>query len=67
MRKFQISIRLHMLTENDESKELSVYADSNNVWETICVGFDELLDALRTEAGLKMPSFGVREHQWKER
>lgn len=67
MRKFQISIGLHMLTECGEPKELSVYADSDNIWETICTGFDELLSALRTESGLKLPSFGAREHRLKER
>lgn len=62
MRKFQISINLQMFDES-EPKSLSVYVDSNNLWETICGAFHELMDGLEAEGYLA----GVaREHYRKQ-
>ena len=61
MRKFQISIKLQMFDEN-EPKSLSVYADSNNLWETICAAFHELMDGLEAEGYLS----GVAKHYRKQ-
>lgn len=65
MRKFQISINLHYLDEENKTKELSVYANSNNIWETICAGFSELVNTLHSEGQFKLPVFGRKEHWWK--
>lgn len=48
MRKAQISIKLELFgdqTANGHSEEIIVYADANNVYETINAGFYELLTA----------------------
>lgn len=62
MRKFQITINLQMFDEN-KPKELSVYADSNNLWETICAGFGELMSAVENVdfAGI------ARQWHWKQK
>lgn len=38
--------------DEDKPKELSVYADSNNLWEAICAGFNECIAALSLDAHL---------------
>lgn len=67
MRKFQIRINLHYLDEDNKTKELSVYADSNGMWDTICAGFSELINALQSEGQFKLPMFGRKEHWWKSK
>ena len=65
MRKFQLSINLHYLNENDRPTVLNVYADSNNIWETICAGFAELINELQETGNMDLPSFGRRENWWR--
>ena len=69
MRKAQISIKLELFGDqatNGHSEEIIVYADSNNLYETINAGFYELLTATQFH-GHKLPSFGVREHSKSHR
>lgn len=64
MRKAQISIKLELFGDqatNGHSEEIIVYADSNNVYETINAALFELLGTLQQQ-GHRLPSFGVREH-----
>lgn len=64
MRKVQITIQMEIFGDqavNGQSEKITVYADGNNVWEVICAGQDELIQAVK-EKGRKLPSFGVREH-----
>lgn len=61
MRTSQISISMLVLSEYGAPKEIKVYADSNNPWETICAGFSELCSALQEDAGMRLPLFGVKE------
>lgn len=65
MRQYQITINLHALTDGNQRKEFAVYADSNNLWETISAGFYELLHTIRNEMGVELPVFGRREHYFK--
>lgn len=46
---------------NGNIEEVSVYADGNNIWEVICAGFDELLQAVK-QNGRMLPAFGRKEH-----
>ena len=68
MRKYQLSIILAVYDgtmSNEDSNELHVYADGNDVWGVICGGFQRLVNAL-VENGRHRPiSFGCCEHQWK--
>ena len=68
MRKYQMSIIFGVYdgTRSDEdSNELHVYADGNNIWGVICGGFQRLVNAL-VETGKHLPiSFGCCEHEWK--
>lgn len=69
MRKAQISIRMELFGDqaaNGHSEVITVYADSNNCYETINAGLFELLSALQQQ-GHKLPSFGVREHSKSHR
>ena len=64
MRNVQISIQLELTNEqtiNGEKESYHVYADSNNIWEAICAGFDELIGTLK-EKGHLLPAFGRRQH-----
>ena len=64
MRKAQISMHMELFggqAANGHSEVITVYADSNNVYETINAGLFELLGALQ-QHGRRLPSFGVREH-----
>lgn len=65
MRKFQIDINLHYLDEANKAKELSIYADSNDIWEAICTGFSELVNTLQSEGQFKLPVLGRKEH-WRK-
>lgn len=62
MRRYQIEIKMTMLTDEEKIEKLNVYADSNNPWETVCAGFHELVEGLTTEHNMELPSFGVKEH-----
>jgi hypothetical protein len=64
MRKVQISIKMELFDDqasDSKHEQISVYDDSNNVWETIVAGFHELIEALKAH-GRKLPSFGANEH-----
>ena len=65
MRKFQLTINLHYLDEDNHPNVLDVYTDGNNIWETICSGFSELLTELQTTGTMKLPSFGARGSKWR--
>lgn len=65
MRKFQLNISLHYLDEDNRPAIVNVYADSNNVWETICAGFSELINELQATAAMSLPSFGRKENWWR--
>ena len=60
MRKFQLSINLLYVDENNSSVVLDVYADGNNIWETICAGFSKLVGELEQTGGMTLPSVGVK-------
>lgn len=64
MRKFQLSINLHYLNEDNRPVVLDVYTDSNNILETICAGFSELVGELQETGEMELPSFGARESRW---
>ena len=64
MRKVQISIKMELFgdqADDGKHEQISVYADSNNVWETIVAGFHELVEALKAN-GREIPIFGRKEH-----
>lgn len=65
MRKFQLSINLHYLNEDNRPVVLDVYTDSNNIWETICAGFSELISELENKGAMELPSFGRKENWWR--
>ena len=65
MRKFQLSINLHYINEDNRPVVLDVYTDSNNIWETICSGFSELISELQNTGEMKLPSFGTKESRWR--
>ena len=65
MRRVQIDIKFFYLDEIDRPTDLNVYADSNDIWETICSGFYELIDTLSREGLIRFPRFGRMEHKWK--
>lgn len=68
MRAAQITIKLELVgdqAQDGKHEVVNVYADSNNLWETICMGFHELVEALK-EHGRKLPSFGAKEHHDKQ-
>ena len=65
MRKFQLSINLHYINDDNRPVVLDVYTDSNNIWETICSGFSELISELQTTGKMKLPSFGAKESRWR--
>lgn len=67
MRKAQISIKLTLIenqaaNSNGALEIVTAYADSNNIYETICAGFKELFAALE-EQGRQLPSLGVAEYR----
>ena len=67
MRKVQINIKMTMVDDqaaDGKFEEISVYADSNNLWETIVAGFHETVEALKAH-GHKLPIFGAKEHHEK--
>lgn len=64
MRQFQIDIKFFYIHEDKDSRDIRVYADSNDAWQTICAGFYELIDTLRREGLMKLPTFGRMEHRW---
>lgn len=69
MRRAQISIKLELFGDqaaNGHAEKITVYADSNNIYETINAGFYELLTATQLH-GRKLPSFGYREHSASQR
>ena len=58
MRKVQITIRMDMVEDqavDGKVETVKVYADSDNVWETIVMGFHELVEALKAH-GRQIPS-----------
>lgn len=66
MRKVQVSINIEIFgdaatKQRDGYEPISVYADSNNVYEALCAAFDEALAILK-ENGRDLPSFGCKEH-----
>jgi biotin synthase-related radical SAM superfamily protein len=64
MRKVQINIKMTIVDDqaaDGQFEEVSVYADSNNLWETIVAGFHELVEALK-DHGHRIPVFGAKEH-----
>ena len=64
MRKVQINIKMTLVDDqaaDGKFEEIAVYADSNNLWETIVAGFHEVVEALKAH-GHKLPSFGAKEH-----
>lgn len=63
MRKYQIEIKMTMVTEKETVEKINVYADSNNAWETVCAGFHELVDGLQKDHNMELPSFGAKEHR----
>lgn len=65
MRQFQLSINLHYLNEDNRPVSLDVYTDSNNIWETICAGFSELIAELQKTGKMELPSFGAKESRWR--
>ena len=65
MRKFQLSINLHYINEDNRTVVLDVYTDSNNIWETICSGFSELVSELQRVGQMELPSFGAKESRWR--
>ena len=68
VRKYQMSIIFAVYDgtrSNEDSNELHIYADGNNIWGVICGGFKRLVDAL-VEAGHHEPiPFGICEHEWR--
>lgn len=65
MRNAQITIQLELFGDqasNQGTEKITVYADSNNVFETIAAGMQELLKALQKN-GRSLPSFGACEHR----
>lgn len=67
MRKAQISIKLTLIEDqaansNGALEIVTAYADSNNIYETICAGFKELFAALEVQ-GRQLPSLGVAEYR----
>ena len=64
MRKVQISIKMELFGDqaaDGKYEKISVYADSNSIWETVVAGFHEVVEALRTH-GHDLPVFGRREY-----
>lgn len=69
MRKYQLTIKLDCFHEPGKTETIRVYADANNVWETICAGFHQLIDIIKSN-GFRLPSFGavnttVGRSEWK--
>ena len=64
MRKYQINIKMQLVNDDGDSPGLTgvtAYADSNDLWATVCTGFDELFESLR-EAGYVFPAMSARSH-----
>ena len=69
MRKAQITICMEIFGDqaaNGRSEEINVYADSDNVYETINAALYELLGTLQ-QHGRRLPSYGDRVHNGKNR
>ena len=67
MRKAQINIAVELFddqTSNGEPERITVYADSQNLFETIYAGFQELTIALNER---KRARNGVQEHTYRTR
>lgn len=68
MRKYQITIDMHIVDENTkptDARNLIVYADGNDILGTISAGFTELVEAL-VHSGKMLPlPYVVRQHRWK--
>ena len=65
MRNAQITIQLELfgaLSGNQSAEQITVYADSNNIYEAISAGMQELFKALQ-ENGRALPEFGACEHR----
>lgn len=65
MRKYQITINMHIVDENTkptEARNLAVYADGNDLLGTIYAGFQELIESL-VHSG-KLP-YVMRQHEWR--
>ena len=64
MRKYQINIRMQLVNDDSDSPGLTgvtAYADSNDLWATVCSGFEELIASLR-DAGYTFPTMCARSH-----
>ena len=61
MRKYQLSMRMQYISEEGDPREFRVYADSNNIWETVCAALEELIGVAKSEMGINLPSFGCCE------
>lgn len=65
MRNVQVTIKVDDISDVNNPRNFSIYADSNNIWEAICAALDELMVALK-EDGDALPGFGARSHMKKE-
>lgn len=68
MRKYQFSLKLHIaddLQKPTEARELQIYTDGNDLWQTIAAGFHELISSLKQTRNYNLPSVVVKEHDWK--
>lgn len=65
MRRFQLTVNLYYLDEENHQNVLDIYTDGNNIWETICSGISELLTELQTTGTMQLPSFGARDSHWR--
>lgn len=59
MRKIQITIQVDLF-DQEKTEKVTVYTDSNNLWECIVAAFEELIKALRKKG--RLLSTGAKEH-----
>lgn len=65
MRNNQVSINIERFSDKEklgvEDISISVYADSNNIYEALAAAYFEVLQQIQTEGNINLPSFGRRE------
>lgn len=65
MRLNQVSISIDRFADEEklglQDIKVSVYADSNNIYEALAAAYFEALQQIQTEGNINLPSFGRRE------
>lgn len=68
MRKYQITINMHIVDENTKptsARNLVVYADGNDMLGAIYAGFHELIKSLLQSGNMLPLPYVVKDHEWR--